>query len=77
MFNLEANLTSICDDFGSTFKLLSDNKLMNTLRPDEFDEVTKIIYNYIPGCKVSFILIEKIAQEFGLYIIMLSRHEEI
>lgn len=59
----------ISDDFQSTFTVISDNVLMNMCGPGDFEIITKIIQNYIPEAKLSFIKSNYFKDNYDIYYI--------
>jgi hypothetical protein len=64
----------ISDDFQSTFKVVSDNVLMNLMLDTDIMEVTEIINKYIPDSDLRFTRLGEIGGK-KLYFIELKRTE--
>lgn len=67
---LKDNLDNICDDFQSTFTLVSENQLINMLHGEsDFPEVSSIIKKYLGNIEVEFKKLNKMPGEYDVYLI--------
>ena len=67
---LKDNLDNISDDFQSTFKLVSENQLINMLHGEaDFLEVSSIIKRYLGNVDVEFKKLNKMPGDYDAYLI--------
>lgn len=67
---LKDNLDRISDDFQSTFKLVSENQLINMLHGEaNFLEVSSIIKRYLGNVDVEFKKLNKMPGDYDAYLI--------
>lgn len=67
---LKDNLDNISDDFQSTFKLVSENQLINMLHGEaDFLEVSSIIKRYLGTVDVEFKKLNKMPGDYDAYLI--------
>lgn len=70
MSSLKDNLDNISDDFQSTFKLVSENQLINMLHGEaDFLEVSSIIKRYLGNVDVEFKKLNKMPGDYDAYLI--------
>ena len=72
MDKLATYVEDISDDFHSTFCVVNDNTLSNLLSKDDFENLTKIIKNYIPNVKVKYTKTNQLNNDYDIYIIEAS-----
>ncbi len=66
----------ISDDFQSTFTVVADNLLTNMMGfPGDFENLTNIIQNYIPGAELKFKKTGQFDDEYDIYMIALVGHD--
>jgi hypothetical protein len=78
MENLATYVEQISDDFQSTFQVVNANTLANMMGfPDDFNQVTKIIQNYIPGAVVTFEKTNQLNDTYDIYLVRLIGVKEL
>lgn len=74
MNSLKDNLDNISDDFQSTFKLVSENQLINMLHGEaDFLEVSSIIKRYLGNVDVEFKKLNTMPDDYDAYLITISK----
>lgn len=60
----------ISDDFQSTFTVVDDNTLANMMGfKGDFENLTKIIQNYLPDAEVSFTKTNQFPDDYDIYLV--------
>ncbi len=68
--NLSTYAELISDDFQSTFMVINDNALQNMMGfKDDFDNLTRIIKNYIPSAEIKFTKLNWFPEDYDCYLI--------
>jgi hypothetical protein len=68
--NLSTYVEAISDDFQSTFTVVDKNTLANMLgMPGDFQNLTKIIHNYIPNAEIIFTKTNQLEGDYDIYLI--------